>query len=133
MVEENFAFLKDPVFVNSLFLRSPSGIEALGLALVHALMIWRLMGRAMSLNVAARSAKGPGMEEPGDLPANLLPARHKIHWHLRARAPEPRSTSQASFHSPAPMPMTAGHHTGRLSYALGKARAKGSTGKNQQR
>ena len=30
-VENNFAFLKDPVFVNALFLKSPRRIEALGL------------------------------------------------------------------------------------------------------
>jgi transposase len=30
-VEQNFAFLKDPVMVNSLFLKKPARIEALGL------------------------------------------------------------------------------------------------------
>ncbi|MBM3299693.1 MAG: IS1634 family transposase [Deltaproteobacteria bacterium] len=43
MVERNFAFLKDPVFVNSLFLKSPRRIEALGLVFILALLIWRLM------------------------------------------------------------------------------------------
>ena len=60
MVEQNFAFLKDPVFVNSLFLKSPRRIEALGLVLVLALMIWRLMERAMRLSVVATEQKAPG-------------------------------------------------------------------------
>ena len=44
-VEQNFGFLKDPVIVNALFLKSPRRIEALGLILGLALMIWRLMER----------------------------------------------------------------------------------------
>jgi transposase len=39
--ENNFAFLKDPVFVNALFLKSPRRIEALGLVLILALLMWR--------------------------------------------------------------------------------------------
>ena len=46
-VESNFAFLKDPVVVNDLFLKSPARIDALGMVLVIALMIWRLMERSM--------------------------------------------------------------------------------------
>src|SRR5262249_45404950 len=39
-VEQNFAFLKDPVIVNSLFLKKPERIEALGLVLLLALLLW---------------------------------------------------------------------------------------------
>ncbi|MFC1837019.1 IS1634 family transposase [Thermodesulfobacteriota bacterium] len=46
-VEKNFAFLKDDAIVNSLFLKSPARLEALGLILVLSLMIWRLMERCM--------------------------------------------------------------------------------------
>lgn len=60
MVERNFAFLKDPVFVNALFLKSPKHIEALGLILVLALMIWRLMERTMRATLAAGKAKITG-------------------------------------------------------------------------
>lgn len=63
MVERNFAFLKDPVFVNALFLKSPSRIEALGLVLVLALMIWRLMERAMRLNLRATESTVTGWEK----------------------------------------------------------------------
>lgn len=63
MVERNFAFLKDPVFVNALFLKSPRRIEALGLVLILALLIWRLMERTMRLNLAATKSKVTGWEK----------------------------------------------------------------------
>jgi transposase len=50
-VEQNFAFLKDPVIVNSLFLKKPERIEALGLVLLLALLIWRLMERSLRRHV----------------------------------------------------------------------------------
>jgi transposase len=46
-VEQNFAFVKDPVLVNSLFLKKPERIEALGLVLVLTLRLWRLVERAL--------------------------------------------------------------------------------------
>jgi transposase len=45
--EQNYGFLKDPVIVNSLFLKKPERIEALGLVVLLALLIWRLMERTM--------------------------------------------------------------------------------------
>ena len=51
LVEQNFGFLKDPVFVNALFLKSPKRIEALGLVLILALLIWRLMERTMRMHL----------------------------------------------------------------------------------
>jgi transposase len=45
--EQNYGFLKDPVIVNSLFLKKPERIKALGLILLLALLLWRLMERAM--------------------------------------------------------------------------------------
>jgi len=50
-VERNFGFLKDEVIVNSLFLKSPERIEALGLVLVLSLLVWRLMERTMRLSL----------------------------------------------------------------------------------
>jgi transposase len=38
-VESDFAFLKDPLIVNDLFLKTPSRIDALGMVLIIALMI----------------------------------------------------------------------------------------------
>jgi transposase len=46
-IEKNFGFLKDPLVVNDLFLKTPSRIESLGLVLVLSLLLWRLMERAM--------------------------------------------------------------------------------------
>ena len=50
-VEQNFAFLKDPIIVNSLFLKKPERIEALGLVLLLALLLWRLVERALRIHV----------------------------------------------------------------------------------
>jgi len=51
-IEKNFGFLKDPLIVNDVFLKKPSRIEALGLVLVLALLLSRLMERAMRSKVA---------------------------------------------------------------------------------
>jgi transposase len=45
--EQNYGFLTDPVIVNSLFLKKPERIEALGRILLLALLLWRVMERAM--------------------------------------------------------------------------------------
>ena len=59
-VEQNFGFLKDPVIVNALFLKSPRRIEALGLILVLTLMVWRLMERTMRISLKEGNAKVVG-------------------------------------------------------------------------
>ncbi len=46
-IERNFAFLKDPLVVNDVFLKTPHRIEAMGLVLVLSLLLWRLMERTM--------------------------------------------------------------------------------------
>jgi transposase len=46
-VEQNFAFLKAPIIVNSLLLKKPERIEALGLVLLLALLLWRLVERTL--------------------------------------------------------------------------------------
>ncbi len=46
-VENDFAFLKDPLTVNDIFLKKPSRIDALGMIMIIALMVWRLMERSM--------------------------------------------------------------------------------------
>ena len=50
-IEQNYAFLKDPLIVNSLFLKKPERIEALGLVLLLALLLWRLVERTLRLHV----------------------------------------------------------------------------------
>ena len=46
-IEKNFGFLKDPLIVNSIFLKKNERIEVLGMVLLIALLIWRLMERTM--------------------------------------------------------------------------------------
>jgi len=48
-IESDFAFLKDPLIVNDLFLKTPSCIDALGMILIIALMVWRIIERSMLL------------------------------------------------------------------------------------
>jgi hypothetical protein len=50
-VEQHVALLKDPVMVNSLCLKKPARIEALGLVLWLALLRWRLAERALRVHV----------------------------------------------------------------------------------
>jgi hypothetical protein len=50
-VEQNFAFLKGPAVVNTIFLKSEERIEALGLILLISLLIWRLIERSLRKHV----------------------------------------------------------------------------------
>jgi transposase len=50
-IEQNYGFLKDPLIGNSLFLKKPERIEALGLVLLLALLLWRLVERALRVHV----------------------------------------------------------------------------------
>ncbi len=59
-VESDFAFLKDPLIVNDVFLKSPSRIDALGMVLIIALMIWRLIERSMRIYVKNTGVLLPG-------------------------------------------------------------------------
>ena len=65
-IEKNFSFLKDPVIVNSLFLKKPERIEVLGMILLISLLIWRLMERSMQQYVENNS--GPGITGWKDRP-----------------------------------------------------------------
>jgi transposase len=62
-IEQNFGFLKDPLIVNALFLKSPKRIEALGLILVLALMVWRLMERTMRMSLRESGSKITGWDK----------------------------------------------------------------------
>jgi len=50
-IEQNFGFLKDPVIINSVFLKKDTRIEVLGMILLIALLIWRLMEKTMRSNL----------------------------------------------------------------------------------
>lgn len=62
-VERNFGFLKDDAIVNSLFLKSPERIEALGLVLVLSLMVWRLIERTMRLSLKQTASSVTGWDK----------------------------------------------------------------------
>jgi len=59
-VESDFAFLKDPIVVNDVFLKNPSRIDALGMVLIIALMVWRLMERSMRAYIKNTGKLLPG-------------------------------------------------------------------------
>jgi transposase len=66
-IEKNFSFLKDPVIVNSIFLKKPERIEVLGLILLISLLIWRLMERCMQQYVGKNNSS-PGITGWKDRP-----------------------------------------------------------------
>lgn len=72
-IESDFAFLKDPMIVNDLFLKKSERIEALGMILVLALMIYRLMERQMRLYLEEERTLLPGWaERPTDRPTSFM-------------------------------------------------------------
>jgi len=60
--EKNFGFLKDPVIVNSIFLKKAERIEVLGLILLISLLIWRLIERSLRLHVEKTGKQLPGWD-----------------------------------------------------------------------
>lgn len=72
-VESDFAFLKDPLVVNDVFLKTPSRIDALGMVLIIALMVWRLMERSMRTHVENTGTLLPGWAgRPTDKPTSFM-------------------------------------------------------------
>jgi transposase len=72
-IEQDFGFLKDPVIVNSVFLKKRNRIEVLGLILLTSLLIWRLMERSMRQYVAQTGEKLPGWDhKPTDRPTSFM-------------------------------------------------------------
>jgi transposase len=61
-IEQNYGFLKDPQIVNALFLEKPERIEALGLILLLALLLWRLIERSLRQHVESTHSKLPGWD-----------------------------------------------------------------------
>ncbi|MDY6845170.1 MAG: IS1634 family transposase [Thermodesulfobacteriota bacterium] len=62
-IEQNFGFLKDPVIVNSIFLKRPERVEVLGLVLLLSLLIWRLIEREMRQYVERGKRDLPGWKK----------------------------------------------------------------------
>ncbi len=62
-IEKNFGFLKDPAIINAIFLKKPERIEVLGLILLLALLIWRLMERNLKLYIENTGKLLPGWKQ----------------------------------------------------------------------
>jgi hypothetical protein len=62
-IEQNVGFLKDPLMVNSLFLKNPERLEALGLVCLLALLRWRLMERSLRIHVETTGHAWPGGDQ----------------------------------------------------------------------
>ena len=59
-IEKNFGFIKDPLVANDVFLKKARRIEAMGLVLVLALLLWRLMERTMRRKTKEEKITLPG-------------------------------------------------------------------------
>jgi len=78
-IERNFSFLKDDQIVNALFLKRPERIEALGLILLIALLIWRLMEQVMRTELQARQATVPGWDNK----PTARPTAYMVTWKFK--------------------------------------------------
>ena len=79
-IERNFGFLKDPVIVNSIFLKTPHRIEALGLVLLIALLIWRLMERCLRQHIKRTGSSITGWKDkPTKRPTAFMMTTKFIH------------------------------------------------------
>jgi transposase len=77
-IEQNFGFLKDPVIVNSIFLKRPERIEVLGLVLLLSLLIWRLIEREMRQYVEREKRDLPGWKKKTNHTADNLYAHDQF-------------------------------------------------------
>jgi transposase len=72
-IESDFAFLKDPLIVNDLFLKTPSRIDALGMILIIALMVWRIIERSMRLYLKQTQSTVSGWDnKPTSKPTSYM-------------------------------------------------------------
>lgn len=72
-IEKNFGFLKDPVIVNSIFLKKAERIEVLGLILLISLLIWRLMECCMRRYIDQKDGTLTGWENrPTKKPTSFM-------------------------------------------------------------
>ncbi len=72
-IEQNFSFLKDPLIVNSIFLKKPHRIEVLGLVLLLSLLIWRLIERCMRLYIESTGSTITGWRKrPTKRPTSFM-------------------------------------------------------------
>ncbi|GFP42850.1 hypothetical protein HKBW3C_01974, partial [Candidatus Hakubella thermalkaliphila] len=61
-IERNFGFLKDPLFVNDMFVKRPDRIEVLGFILLTSLLVWNLMEHVMREYLKRTDTTIPGWD-----------------------------------------------------------------------
>ena len=61
-IERNFGFLKDPLFVNDMFVKRPDRIEVLGFILLTSLLVWNLMEHVMRQYLKRTDSTVPGWD-----------------------------------------------------------------------
>jgi len=61
-IERNFGFLKDPLFVNDMFVKRPDRIEVLGFILLSSLLVWNLMEHVMRQYLKRTDSTVPGWD-----------------------------------------------------------------------
>jgi transposase len=72
-IEQNFRFLKDSLMVNRLCLNKPERIEAVGLVLWLALLLWRLMERSLRHDVDTTGSPVTGWDKKAtDRPTTFM-------------------------------------------------------------
>ncbi len=62
-IERNFGFLKDPMILNSISLKSPKRIEVLGMILLLSLLVWNLMEHVMRDHLRQTETTLPGWDD----------------------------------------------------------------------
>jgi transposase len=102
-IENNFSFLKDDQIVNAIFLKRPERIEALGLILLIALLVWRLMEHTMRTELEATDTDLPGWDNK----PTRRPTSYMLTWKFRGiivlrigeerRLAQPLSATQEAF------------------------------------
>ena len=72
-IERNFGFLKDPLFVNDIFLKRPDRIEVLGFILLTSLLVWNLMEHVMRQCLKRTDSTVPGWDrKPTQTPTSFM-------------------------------------------------------------
>ncbi|MCK4600590.1 IS1634 family transposase, partial [Candidatus Bipolaricaulota bacterium] len=72
-IERNFGFLKDPLFVNDIFLKRPDRIEVLGFILLTSLLVWNLMEHVMRQYLKRTDSTIPGWDrKPTQTPTSFM-------------------------------------------------------------
>jgi transposase len=99
--EQNYGFLKDPVIVNSLFLKKPERIEALGLIVGAAALALDGTDDAAACRHHPHTLAGVGQENNGA--ANLLYDGHEVRGRDRREARLPSAPSPPALGGATPV------------------------------